>query len=1074
MMKILNLTALLLFILTGTMSAESSDTEKHGTETDIRQRRIKVTGTVLDDTAEPLPGANITEKGTVNGTMTDVNGKFSLEVSENATLRVTYVGYVTQETEVKGVTSLVIRLKENAVETDEVVVVAYGVQKKETLTGAISSVSTKDLKKSTSPSLANALAGRLSGLTSLQSAGGQPGRDNASMFLRGIGTINGNSPLILIDGVERDNIRTIDINEVESVSVLKDASATAVFGVKGANGALLITTKRGKKGTPELTVNATHSMQAFTREPERIHSVEYLNYRNQALINDGMTNAVFSDDIIAKFQNPLAGLDPADPDYANKAKVLQYMYPDNDYYRMMIRRWTPQTTVNANLSGGIDRVSYFMNVGYLHQGGQLKTESEDVLGYDPSARLDRYSFRSNVDYNVSKALKMFLNLGSYIEKVYMPNANHPGLYNGDQAWMMRDILYQAQTILPISPGPTTIAGFGVEPNKPLDPSYLDQGHYMDRSPWLIINKIGYMEETRSNLNSSLGTELDMSAITKGLSFKGMISFDSWARRIIYADFSSDVYMAMVDSRNNTLSYAVITSDSGGSTNRISIGAPQTATNYRINAQASLNYARKFGLHNVTGLLLTQRDYWVATGADIPYNMLGFCARATYDYDTRYLAEVNFGFNGTEQFAPANRFGSFPAFSLSWIPSAESFFPENNILPYLKLRASYGKVGNDRGIGRFLYVDNINVSGGGFSGSLGQGRTVNESYIGNPAIQWEVAWKTNLGLDFTLFKDINFSLNWFKDDRDHILLQRQSIPAFQGLPLSAFSAINIGKMKNAGYEIEISYNKQLNKDILIGVKGNFNYNRNKVLYVDEVPRDETYAYRTRTTGFPLGQSFGYLIDWEQDGGYWTPEALADPNHLKYDFGTARAGDFVYKDINKDGIVSEKDQAPIGYGAIPRITYGLTLNAEYKGFDATVFFQGVGKYSGYFAEQGVWEYTIRGTYFDYHKNAWTEERRQAGDKITYPALSTTSNVNHQRNSFFVMNRAFTRLKNAELGYTLPDKALKLIGINKMRIFLSGQNIFSWSPKFRLTHLDPETSDPIGYTQLKVFSAGANITF
>jgi TonB-linked SusC/RagA family outer membrane protein len=1038
------------------------------------QDKLRISGTILDSKGSPLIGASVMEKGTMNGTVTDIDGRFSIAVTnEKSVLKISYVGYVTREFTVGRNTNPKITLIESDTSFDEVVVVAYGVQKKETLTGAISSVNTKDLKTSTSASLANALAGRISGLTSMQSGGGQPGRDDATMYLRGIGTINGASPLILIDGVPRDNIRTIDINEVESISVLKDASATAVFGVRGANGVILITTRRGKAGPPELTVNATTSISAFTREPSRIHSVDYLLLRNEALRNDGMDNAVFSDEIIAKFQNPLAGLDPSDPDYAEKAALMQYIYPDNDYYRMMIRRWTPQTTINSNLSGGTDKITYFMNVGYLYQGGQLKTEPKSVLGYDPSAKLNRYSFRSNVDYFASKALKVYLNLGTYIEKVNMPNPSHPGLYGGDQNWMMRDLIYQAQTILPISPGPTTIAGYGVEPNKPLDPSFVGTTHYMDRSPWLIMNKIGYMNQTRSNLNSSLGFDLDMSAITKGLSFKGMMSFDNWASSSIYADYSSDIYVAIVDPVNDTLTYGVNTADSGGSTNRISIGSPSISNKYTVNAQASLNYNRRFSAHNVGGMFLVQRDYWETTSAEIPYNVLGIAARATYDYNSRYLAEVNIGYNGSEQFSPSKRFGFFPSLSLGWVASEENFLKDNPTITFLKIRGSSGKVGNDKGQGRFLYQDNIQM-GGGFTSSLGKGMGVSEGLLGNPDITWEVAEKSNIGFDITLIKDLSLTFDLFKEHRTQILLTRQSVPIFQGLPSGSIPKVNMGVMDNKGYEIELKYNKAIGKDWLLGFSGNFSYNHNIRQNVDEVPRDETYAYRNRSNGWPVGQTFGYLIDWDQDGGYWTPETIADPNRVTYSFGTPKAGDFVYKDLTGDGIIDEKDEAPIGYGSIPRISWGASFSASYKGFDAYIFFQGLGKYSGYFSEQGTWEYTIRGTYFDYTRTAWTEERWLNGDKITYPRLSTAQNTNHRVNSFFVMNRSFARLKNAELGYTLPDNSLKALGISKMRVFLQGQNIFTWSPKFRLTHLDPETTDPIGYTQLKMFSFGANITF
>jgi TonB-linked SusC/RagA family outer membrane protein len=1033
------------------------------------QQSISISGDVLDADNLPLPGVTVMVQGTVIGTATDVDGKFALVVpDENAILLFSYIGYEQLTVQVGKQRTFHLVMKEVSAELEEVVVVAYGVQKKVSVTGAVSSVQTKELKISSSASIANALAGRITGLTSMQSVGGQPGRDDATMYLRGAATTNGKSPLILIDGVPRDNIRTIDPNEVESISVLKDASATSVFGVRGANGVILITTKRGKEGKPELTVNATQSYSALTREPSRLHSLDYLALRNQALINDGQGTAVFGENIFAKFENPLLGLDPNDPAYAQKAAVRQYMYPDHDWYRELINRWSPQTLVNANLSGGTEKVSYFMNVGYLHQGGNLKTEPESVLGYDPSVKLDRYSFRSNVDYKISSSLKAFLNLGTYIEGVNMPVTG--GMYGNDQNWMMRDMFYQAQAVLPITPGPTTIAGFGVEAGMPLDPTYLNAGTYLDRAAYEIINWRGYLNELRANLNSSAGLEWDLGFITKGLSVKGMISYDSWSKTETQGEYGNSLYRANVDPQTDELTYT----EFRAGTNALSL-SKSAQSKYTLNAQGTILYNRQFGLHDVGGMLLVQRDYWETTGADIPYNVLGLAGRATYNYDTRYFGEINVGYNGSEQFAPSKRFGFFPAASVGWALSNEGFLKENPVLTYLKLRGSAGKVGNDKmGDTRFLYIDNITYGGGGYLGSISRGYGINEGLLGNPNLTWEVATKYNIGVDFQLLKDISVAVDVFKENRSQILLQRRSIPNWQGMPLDNIPRVNMGEVDNRGYEVELSYNKQINRDLAIQVKSNFAYNRNKRLNVDEVPRDETYAYQTRETGYSINQNWGYVIDWSQDGGYWTPEALDDPNRVTYDFGTPRPGDFVYVDLNGDGVISDKDQAPIGYSNIPRIIWGASLNVEYKGFDAYIFFQGLSKYTSTLSQQGTWEYTSRGTYFDYHRTAWTEERWRNGEEITYPALSTGANVNHRANSFFIFDRSFARFKNAEIGYTLPPGTLKVLGISKMRIFLQGQNIFTWSPNFRPTHLDPENDDSIGYPQTKMFSFGTNITF
>ncbi|WP_460639794.1 TonB-dependent receptor [Larkinella harenae] len=1030
-----------------------------------KETNREITGKVLDETGQPIPGASVIVKGTTLGTSTNAEGEYILSLPDDKNAIIfSFVGYVPQEVLVGTMTNLVVTLKVDEKALEEVVVVGFGEQKKVSVTGAVASVTSEVLQQSSSASLANSLSGRLPGLTSIQSGGGQPGRDDATMYLRGAATTNGRSPLILIDGVPRDNIRTLDANEVASVSILKDASATAVFGVRGANGVILITTKRGSAGKNELTINAEQSFSSFTREPERLHSLEYMALRNEASKNDGISPLPFDDAIMAKYANPLAGLDPNDPDYARKARVRRYIYPDHDYYREYISRYAPQTRVNMNVTGGTDKVSYFVNGGFLHQGGNLNTEPRSVLGYDPSSKMDRYSFRANLDYKVTNSLKSFLNIGSYIEQVNMPAAWLYG--NSDTGWMMSDLIYQAQTILPITPGPVTIDGFGVAPGQIVDPGY------MDRSAFEIMNRMGYRNEVRSNLNASFGMEWDLSnTVTKGLSIKGMLSYDSRATTAMQGRKSERLYLAEVNPAKDELTYAVKRSDE--TLLSLSKGAD---SRYNINMQGSINYARTFGRHDVTGMILGQRDTWESTAGEIPYNVLGVAARATYGYDERYLAEVNMGYNGSEQFAPGHRYGFFPAVSAGWVISNERFLKNNRLLTNLKLRASYGKVGNDKmGSARFLYQSDITLGGSGPLGSLGLGQTINQGLLGNPNITWEIAQKQNYGLDAQLLGNLSLSVDVFKERRSNILISRGTVPEFQGVPLGNIPKVNMGLVDNQGYELELSYNKAFNRDFRIMISGNYGYNHNTVKFLDESVRDETYTYRYRATGFPLNQSWGYKIDYSNGNGFFNSKEELD-TYLKtttYGFGEPRVGDFKYVDLNGDGVINDKDQAPIGYSNIPRVTYGLSLTFEYKGFDLTTFFQGVGNYSSNYQQQGVYEYIIRGTYFDYHKSAWTPERYAAGEEITYPALSTRSNTNHTANDFFIMNRSFTRLKNLVLGYTVPAGMLKGVGISKLRVYVSAQNYFTWD-HLRLSHLDPENDSSLGYPVTKMANFGLNLTF
>lgn len=1035
-----------------------------GTGTALAQTSGRtITGKVLDENNQPMPGVTIIVDGTTNGTMTGSDGTFTLGgVPSGATVIVSCIGYTNQVLP-EGKSNYVVSLVPDSEMLEETVVVAFGQQKKLSVTGAISTVASADLRKTTSTRLDNALAGRVTGLTSMQSGGGQPGVDGATMYLRGAATTNGKSPLILVDGVERDNIRTIDMNEVESISVLKDASATALYGVQGANGVILIQTRKGQKGKAQLNISVDQSWTSFTKEPSRLHSWEYCELRNEALMNSG-EKAAFSDETIAKFRNPLLGLDPSSPDYDNQVAIRKAVYCDNDYYRMYLKSNTPQTRANANISGGTDFVNYFVNVGYIHQGGNLNTESPDYLGYDPQCYMNRLSLRSNLDFHITKNLTASLNIASYAENVNMPAVGN--LYRGDQSWMITDIIYQSQTILPISPGPVTDPRFG-------DVSDGVVGYnYLDRSAYEIINRRGFHTNKRKNLNTQFSVNWDLGElVTKGLSVNGMAAYDTYNIGVLEGRKKEQVYNVRVDYDSETLSY----SSNGDKIEPLTMTSSRLS-NYQIYVQGSINYARTFGKHNVTAMATAYRRFWEGTSANIPYNVLGTAARATYSFDDRYLVEGNLGYNGSEQFAPSKRFGLFPSGSIGWIASNESFLKGNKYLTWLKFRASYGLVGNDSMGGlRFLYQDDNQIqSGNGFVQGLG-GKIVKEGLIGNKNITWELSKKMNLGVEIGLFKDFRINVDYFTEKRDQILLRRRTVPSFQGVSSDYIPRVNMGKVDNHGVDVEVSYSHTFNRDFSISSRVNFGFNDNTVIELDEPMRSEEYAYQYHEEGFRLGQEFGYLIDWNSPGnGYFTSQDEID-NYYPYEFGgKPRVGDFVYKDVNGDGVIDQKDLSPIGYSTtVPGLNYGISLGLNFKGIDFNVLFSGLGRYSKYYSGQGVVEWTKQGTYFDWTRNGWTEERYKNGEKITYPAISTSQTVSHTENDFFIQNRSFLRLKNIELGYTLPERFLSKVGVKALRVYVSGQNLFVWD-NLRITHIDPEQNNSYGYPITKNVTLGLNINF
>ena len=1013
-------------------------------------QNVNVTGLVTDTRGEPLIGVTIQVQGTAHGTVTDFDGKYLIPaVPADAILEVSYVGMKSETINVNGRSVIDITLEEDTGVLEEVVVVGYGIQKKASVTAAISTVDTKDLKQSSAPNLSTALAGRLPGLTAIQTSG-QPGNDAVNLYLRGVGTLNDASPLILIDGVPRSNISRIDPNEVESISILKDASATAVFGVRGANGVVMITTRRGQPGKSELSISVDHSLQGFLVKADRLHSWEFAELRNQAYLNDhpGADEAdmPYTQYMIDKYRS---GEDPV-------------FYPDRDVFHDYFRDWAPQTRVNANFNGGGERFTYFLNVGYIGQGGNFKTEPKSFLGYDPSYSMDRYNFRGNVDYNIASNLKASLNIATYLEKMNTPQTQD--LFSNSVAGMVQNMIAYTWATPPTDPGPTTQPGYGIPVNEIVAQSGQDRNTYGE------INRRGYREEMSNNLNSSLTLDWGLDFITKGLSAKGMIAFDSHASTVLQGVRSLDTYgFNAARSADETSSYTAIITNSDSAI-RLSKGMN---TRYYVNYQASLNYARAFGGHNVTGMVLYQRDNWDNYGADLPYNVVGLVGRITYNYDNRYLAEFNYGYNGSEQFAPKNRFGSFPAFSAGWVASNEAFLRDNPWLTNLRIRGSHGLTGNDKlGGQRFLYQSFINMGGGVFPG-LGRGQSVVQGRMGNEALQWEVARKTNLGIDMEWLSSLSLTVDFFKEYRDKILISRRTIPELQGVPLGNIPKVNIGEVDNRGFEMELTYRKSLNKDLSFMVKGNYAYNKNKVIYADEVQYGEEYVYRNRSTGFSIGQAFGYKIDYSNGNGYINTQEELD-NLPDYQVGgTPRLGDFIYVDMNEDGVINDRDMVPIGYPSIPRVTYGFSGSLNYKNVDFSFLFNGVAQTNRHTAGWGADEFALVGFYSGWHRKAWTAERYANGEEILYPALGMSSGVSHVANDVFIMDRSFLRLKSVEVGYSLPDKWIKTARVQGVRVYMNGNNLLTFK-KMPIDTVDPEQPSALSYPLTRMVNFGLNITF
>lgn len=1004
------------------------------------QEKIIISGSVFTEDNVPLAGVSVNVKGSSGGATTGSDGKFTIQVSKGATLILSFVGYEEKQVKVTNEGSIGNIQMVSKTSTLENVVVAYGVQKKATVTGAISSIQTKEIKQSPAANLGVSLAGRLPGLTAIQRSG-EPGRDLTQLFIRGQGTINEQSPIVLVDGVERE-LTYIDPNEVASVTILKDASSTALFGVRGANGVILVTTRRGTSEIPEISFTAETGTQDFPRLIKMVNSYDYATLDNLTQKNDG-GSPIYSQEALNHYKT---GDDPL-------------RYPNTDWIKILIKPYAIQNRYNLNVSGAGKAVKYFVNAGYLNQGGQFNIEKN--LPYDPSFYLKRFNFRSNIDIQLNKSLKAFLNVAGYLEKVNSPmaNLNYKGfdLQNNSASG---EIIHYYTRLNSAVPGPTAPDG-----------SVMSSTGGVFHPAYGQINRSGYIQETRNNVTATYGMEQLLDFLTKGLSAKAVVSFDSKTFNNLFASKFYPKSIQIIDQTLNGIDgqdsvyYTPLNAD---------LNTPLTITGGRyftsgFNFQGYLNYNRAFQKHSVSGLVLYQQQQTVIN-AELPFNLRGFATRLTYSFDNRYLAEFNAGYNGSEQFAPGKRFGFFPAVSGGWVISNEEFLADNKTIKLLKLRGSYGKVGNDRiGIRRFLYLDDIQITFGGYSNSLANGQTVITNLLKNEQLTWETARKADIGLEIGLTKGLNLVVDLFHEKRDNILRSRGTVPVLNGLPITTLPPVNIGIVENKGYEMELSYKNYFNENLSVLAKFNLSYARNKQVFADEPLLPDDYAYQYRETGYRIGQPFGYIVE-----GYFNDSADIAKSPVQIVGGhESRPGDFKYKDLNGDGLVNERDRAPIGYSNVPEYTFGGAFNVNYKNFDISLLVQGVTHVFNYYSSNGT--FAIDNNFVARHLESWTPERAASGAPINYPRLTAQPSPNEIPNSFFIIDASYLRLKNVEIGYTLPVSILKKIGSKQARIYANGLNLVTWD-RLPTKNFDPELSNEgvENYPITRIFNLGVNISF
>lgn len=994
-----------------------------------QNRSYTVKGVITDTQQMPVPGVTVQIQGTTQGVMADVDGTYSIKVPDGgAVLIFTCMGYQTQDVPVANRQEINVTMPEETTQLEETVVVAYGQQRKESVVAAVSSMPATGLVQTPASNLGIALAGRLPGLTVLQRSG-VPGGEQMNFYIRGASTVNGQSPLILVDGVERD-FTALDPREVETITVLKDASATAVYGVRGANGVILVTTRRGKSGAPVIDVTMEQSWQNPTRMPDMVNAYDYALLRNQVEFQNGR-QAIYDDVALEHY----------------RTGDFQALYPTRNFTKEFIQPNSPMQRVNVNISGGTDRMRYFTTVGYLHQRGIFRTEPFDEYDYDPTSKADRVNFRSNFDIDVTSSLRMFLNISGYMQA-----KNDPVVVPNNGAYL-NDVSAYSVVISSLVTTPNNYFN-DVTPDGEVLTSSLKGGN-INNVPYGMLNRSGFRNTQTNQVTATLGLEQQLDFIARGLSAKVVLSYDAFSSNQQVRQRTFQLYEAVADPDSPD---GVRYDKTGTMSNSPLSDAQYQSFQNLFNVDASLNYARVFGKHDVTGMLLFNR-YRRVINIQLPYNYVGFVGRATYAYDNKYLAEVNFGYNGSEQFAPGKKMGFFPSFSVGWVFSEEPWMKYQNAITFGKIRASFGQVGNDNMNGsRFAFLTL-------WSGSY-------ESQIGNEELTWEKASKYNLGLELGLWHDLRLEADVFYERRDNIL-----IPATGLVPTGVFGTggvyvsgilpkVNAGQIENKGFETSLSYSKVFSRDFRMDARGNVAFNRNKVLYLSEVLLPEDYAVRLRSTGFRMGQNFGYetagFFNSEQDILDWYDQSGTGAN--------PKPGDLKYVDHTGDGYVDERDMVPIGNPEMPEWNFGFGLSVQYKGFDFSMMWQGVAGRSYYLSGQRIWEtYNFN----QWHKEAWSQARLDANLPITYPRLDPGSNASKILSDFWLVNGDYLRLKNVEVGYSLPQRWARSIRAQQIRFYVNGLNLLTFD-NYPVKYQDPEQNSELLYPVFSTYNVGLNISF
>lgn len=1009
-----------------------------------------------EETGEPMPGATVSVEGSTRGVMTDLDGSFELTgVKPTDKLKFECLGKETQVLQVGTMTNFVVKLKNAANELDEVTVVAFGKQRKESVIGSISTVDVKTLKVPSS-NLTTALAGNVAGVIAYQRTG-EPGQDNADFFVRGITTFGANtSPLILIDNIEltSTDLARLQPDDIESFSIMKDATATALYGARGANGVIFVTTKRGQEGPAKIFARVETSISAPTDVVELADPVTYMKSYNEAIsTRDPLGELMYTYDKIEQTGKPGAN---------------RLIYPANDWYDMLFKDFATSYRANVSARGGGKVATYYVSGAYTEDTGVLKVDKRNSFNNNIDDK--NYTLRSNVDINVTPTTKLAVRLTGNFR-------DYQGPLNGGSD-VYRQVMHSDPVLFPAY-YPVDDEHVGIQ--------HIMFGNYEDGSyinPYANLVK-GYKNYQRSQMIAAVQLEQDLKFITKGLSFMTLFNLTRLSEFTVNRQFNP--YWYRLDRYDSyTGEYHVNRINENG-TDYLTYSESGKTVKNTMYSETRLNYNRSFGKHDVTGLLVFTASESLTANAgslqlSLPSRNAGLSGRFTYGYDKRYFVEYNFGYNGSERFHKSHRWGFFPSAGLAWMMSNEKWFkPLTKVVSNLKLRYSYGLVGNDN-IGsssnRFYYLSEMSMNNSGLGASFGETRNVGYNGIGvvryaNEAITWEKSYKSNYALELGLFKKLDIIAEYFTEHRTDIFMQRADIPNTMGLQAAVYG--NIGQARSKGIDIQADYKQAWASGLWASARANFTYSTGKYDVYEEPTYPESYRQHA---GRSIRQTWGYIaerlfIDDE--------DAANSPSQAA--FGSQYGGgDIKYTDVNGDGVITNADMVPIGYPTSPEIIYGFGVSLGHKGFDVSVFFQGLGResfwidatsaYSTKYNKYGTAPFVNNGQLLKaYSDSHWSEDNRDI--YALYPRYSAYENHNNtQVSTWWMRDGSFVRLKQMEFGYTLPQKLTNKIHIDNLRVYFQGNNLLCWS-KFKLW--DPELAgEGFNYPIQRTFNIGVNVTF